>query len=50
VQNETFEITFLPSGKTAIDCRWVFKRKQEAVPIKDQDQAADGLNSRAEKR
>jgi Reverse transcriptase (RNA-dependent DNA polymerase) len=27
-----FEFTILPLGKTAIGCRWVFKRKIEAVP------------------
>jgi len=25
-----FEITFLPPGRTAIGCRWVFKRKTES--------------------
>jgi Reverse transcriptase (RNA-dependent DNA polymerase) len=28
-----FEITFLPPGRTAIGCRWVFKRKMESKPI-----------------
>ena len=41
IENETFKITFLSSGKTAIDCRWVFKRKDEAVPIIDLDLADD---------
>ena len=31
-----FEITFLPPGKTAIGCRWVFKRKMEARPVENQ--------------
>ena len=30
-ENETFEITFLSSEKTAIDSRWVFKHKKEAI-------------------
>src|ERR1700722_7851089 len=32
IENGTFDITFLPPGKTAIGCRWVFKRKEESVP------------------
>ena len=45
IENETFEMTFLPSGKTAIGCRWVFKRKDEAVPIVDQNLADDNNQS-----
>src|SRR5436190_13692167 len=43
-------MTFLPSGKTAIGCRWVFKRKDEAIPIVDQDLADDNNQSRAARR
>ena len=52
VQNGTFDITFLPPGKTAIGCRWVFKRKEEIVPVEeDQDQnQADGNRSHTARR
>ena len=51
VQNGTFDITFLPPEKTAIGCRWVFKRKEEIVPVEeDQDQnQADGSRRRQER-
>ena len=32
-ENETFKITFLSSEKIAINSRWVFKHKKEAVSI-----------------
>ena len=35
-ENETFEITFLSSEKTAINSRWVFKCKEEAISIVEQ--------------
>ena len=48
VVNGIFEITFLPPEKTAIGYRWVFKKKEEAVPLdshsqdqEDQDQDLD---------
>jgi Reverse transcriptase (RNA-dependent DNA polymerase)/Integrase core domain len=33
LDTKCFEITFLPPGRTAIGCRWVFKRKMESKPI-----------------
>ena len=30
-----FDFTLLPPGKTAIGCRWVFKRKTESIPVAD---------------
>ena len=35
IKNKMFEMTFLPSEKTAIGCRWMFKHKKEAVLIID---------------
>ena len=35
-KNETFEIIFLSSRKTAIDSKWMFKCKKEAVSIIEQ--------------
>ena len=51
IKNEIFEITFLPPGKTAIGSRWVFKRKKEAVPIKqaiDSDHDANNNDENAD--
>jgi Reverse transcriptase (RNA-dependent DNA polymerase) len=36
IKTDCFTITFLPPGKTAIGCKWVFKRKTESAPIEDQ--------------
>jgi hypothetical protein len=33
LNTKCFEIAFLPPGRTAIGCRWVFKRKLESKPI-----------------
>jgi Reverse transcriptase (RNA-dependent DNA polymerase)/Integrase core domain len=33
IKNGSFEITFLPPEKTAIGCRWVFKKKTEVTPV-----------------
>ena len=57
-ENETFEITFLSSEKTAIDSKWVFKCKEKAVLIvkqtadkdhtDDQNQNIDNLLSKSQ--
>ena len=47
IKNEVFELIFLPPGKTTIGSRWVFKRKEKAVPIKqtnNNDENADNLS------
>ena len=34
-KTNSFAVTFLPPGKTAIGCRWVFKRKTESIPVEE---------------
>ena len=50
IKNEMFEMMFLSSEKTAISYKWVFKHKDEAVLIVDQNLADDNNQSQAARR
>ena len=47
IKNEIFEMMFLPSKKTAISCRQIFKYKDEAILIIDQNLINNNNQSQA---